>query len=261
MVCSLTRGGRICAVAAFVASALVGNAYANTLTVGPVEQVNLKNSTVVVLGQTYHLGPHASAVSLATLSPGALVSISGVETASGLTHVDKLFVLSQQNVPGATTLLVTGIASAVNSVGQIHIGKLAVDVTATLTSDGSPVSAGQLVSVVGTQPSSNGTFLAQHVQAAGVGGTGSLGVGGTGSLGVGGTGSLGVGGTGTLGVGGTGSLGVGGTGSLGVGGTGSLGVGGTGKLGVGGTGSLGVGGTGSLGVGGTGSLGVGGTGS
>ena len=243
MIRFLAQGGRFCAVAALGASALVGNAFANTLTVGPVEQVNVKNSTVVVLGQTYQVGSKAS---LASISRGDLVSISGTETASGSTHVSGIAVLHQQNVPGATALLVTGIASSVNSVGEVHIGKLTVDVTATLTSDSSPVSAGQLVSVVGTQPSANGTFLAQRIQPEGVGGTGLNGVGGTGSLGVGGTGSLGVGGTGSLGVGGTGSLGVGGTGSLGVGGTGTKGVGGTGSLGVGGTGSLGVGGTGSL---------------
>ena len=271
MVRFFAQGGRFCAVAALGASALVGSAYANTLTVGPVEQVNLKNSTIVVLGQTYVVGSHAtvlrskssssSIVSLGSISAGELVSISGTETTTGSTQVSSVVVLPQQNVPGATVLQVTGIASSVDSVGQTHIGKLAVDITSTLTSDSVPVSAGALVSIVGTQPTSKATFVAQHIQSAGVGGTGSDGVGGTGSLGVGGTGSLGVGGTGSLGVGGTGSLGVGGTGSKGVGGTGSMGVGGTGSLGVGGTGSLGVGGTGSLGVGGTGSLGVGGTGS
>ena len=258
MVRLIAQGGRFCAVAALGASALLGNAFANTLTVGPVEQVNVKNSTIVVLGQTYQVGQKTS---LASVSPGDLVSISGTETASGSAHVSGLTLLQQQNVPGATTLLVTGIASSVNSVGEVHIGKLTVDITATLVSDSWPISTGQLVSVVGTQPSAKGTFLAQRIQPEGVGGTGLNGVGGTGSLGVGGTGTKGVGGTGYLGVGGTGSLGVGGTGSLGVGGTGTKGVGGTGYLGVGGTGSLGVGGTGSLGVGGTGTKGVGGTGS
>src|SRR6185437_5498772 len=188
------RGGRFCAVATLGATALVGTAFANTLTVGPVEQVNLKNSTILVLGQTYRVGAHTS---LASISAGELVSVSGKETASGSTQVDGLAVLHQQNIPGATTLLVTGIASAVNSVGQVRIGKLVVDVTATLTSDSPRASPGQLVSAIGTQPSSNGTFLATSLLPAGVGGTGLDGVGGTGSAGVGGTGSAGVGGTGT----------------------------------------------------------------
>ena len=96
-----TRGGRFCAVAAFVASALAGNAHANTLSVGPVEQVNLKSSTIVVLGQTYLLGSKtavadstsSSAISLKSLSTGELVSISGTETSSGTTQVDRLVVL------------------------------------------------------------------------------------------------------------------------------------------------------------------------
>ncbi len=43
------------AVAAIVGAALVGTAQAATLTVGPVEHVNLKTATIVVLGQNYHI--------------------------------------------------------------------------------------------------------------------------------------------------------------------------------------------------------------
>jgi hypothetical protein len=276
----LGRSGLLWSCAVATTAVAVGSAQAGQLAFGPVSQVNLKSSTIEVLGQTYHVGSSAfgtkatssGVASLASIAPGTLVSINGVETASGAAAVQGIARLSQLNVPGATQLFVTGVVSEVTATGRIRVGKLNVDISATLTSDAAQVAVGEFVNVLGTQPSAGGIFVAQSLvrsdgvggsgsSSAGVGGSGSLGVGGSGSLGVGGSGSLGVGGSGSLGVGGSGSLGVGGSGSLGVGGSGSLGVGGSGSLGVGGSGSLGVGGSGSLGVGGSGSLGVGGSGS
>ena len=240
----LLSGSSLPAIAAFVAAALSGQAHAATLTIGPVEQVNLKSSTVVVLGQTYRVGRDASVmaqlnrapIALSSLDPGALVVIDGTEAPTGAAHVQSITRLSQLNVPGATRLVVTGVVSAVTATGQIRMGNLTVDITPTMTDDSQHVSVGELVEITGTQPTGGGLFLAEGVTAlTGVGGTGTatLGVGGTGTatLGVGGTGTaekIGVGGTGTAllrGVGGTGTatLGVGGTGTAthrGVGGTG-----------------------------------------
>ena len=291
------RGKYFCAAAvALTAIPYSSESFALPLAVGAIEQVDLKSSSIVVLGQQFHVSAstlitsqasYPAAVSLAALPQNALVWVDGEEKASGSTRVDALVVLTEPNVPGASQLLLTGVVSSVSSDGQIRVGKLKVDINQTLSSGGAPVAVGDAVEVSGTQPTAQGVFLAQTLtRPEGVGGTGNvaLGVGGTGkvaTLGVGGTGNaaLGVGGTGnaTAGVGGTGkvaTLGVGGTGNaaLGVGGTGNAtaGVGGTGKvvtLGVGGTGNaaLGVGGTGNAtaGVGGTGkvtTLGVGGTG-
>ena len=259
--------GKCSCVAAFVFAAIsfTNESVASPLAVGAVEQVDLKNSTVVILGQQFHVSAgtliasqasYPAAISLTALPQNALVWVDGEERASG-SRVDALIVLPESNVPGASQLLLTGVVSSVSSDGQIRVGKLKVDINQTLSSGGAPVAVGDVVEVAGTQPTAQGVFLAQSlVRTEGVGGTGrvaSLGVGGTGrvaTLGVGGTGNaaLGVGGTGavTAGVGGTGkvaTLGVGGTGNaaLGVGGTGAVtaGVGGTGKvatLGVGGTG-------------------------
>jgi len=280
--------GKYSCVAAFVLAAIsfTNESVASPLAVGAVEQVDLKNSSVVVLGQQFHVSAstlitsqasYPAAISLTALPQNALVWVDGEEKGSGSTRVDALIVLPESNVPGASQLVLTGVVSSVSSNGQIRVGKLKVDINQTLSSGGAPVAVGDVVEVAGTQPTAQGVFLAQTlIRTEGVGGTGkvaTLGVGGTGNV------ALGVGGTGraTAGVGGTGkvaTLGVGGTGNaaLGVGGTGAVtaGVGGTGKvatLGVGGTGNaaLGVGGTGAVtaGVGGTGkvaTLGVGGTG-
>ncbi|HET9107673.1 MAG TPA: hypothetical protein VFN79_10835 [Steroidobacteraceae bacterium] len=270
---------------AAVALALASGAQAGELAFGPLQQVNLKKSTIVVLGQTFHVSPTAlvssrasypAAVSLGSISPGTLVWVNGTETANGKSHVQSVIASAQLDVPGATQLFVTGVISAVSDVGQVRVGKLTVDINQTLTADGALPALGSLVSLSGTQPVLNGIFLATSAAripavSAGIGGTGaSVGIGGTGaSAGIGGTGaSAGIGGTGaSAGIGGTGaSAGIGGTGtSVGIGGTGaSVGIGGTGaSVGIGGTGaSAGIGGTGtSVGIGGTGaSVGIGGTG-
>jgi hypothetical protein len=232
---------------------------ASPLAVGAVDRVDLKTSSVVVLGQQFPVGAgtlvtteasYPRPVSLADVPQNALVWVEGEEKTSGAVSVAAVIVLPETYVAGASQLSLTGVVSGISSDGQIRIGTLKVDITQTLGSNSAPVAVGDLVKLTGTQPAAQGVLLAQSlVRADGVGGTGkveTLGVGGTGrvaTLGVGGTGkveTLGVGGTGrvaTLGVGGTGNvttLGVGGTGKVA-----TLGVGGTGKvtaLGVGGTG-------------------------
>ena len=289
------------AVAAFVGAALVGTAQAATLTVGPVEHVNLKTATIVVLGQNYHVDAstlirnRAGAVTgLGSLAPYTVVSITGTETATGRATVKSVTALPEVDVPGATQLLVTGVVSSQNVVGEIKVGGLTVDVNATLTSDTPKFQVGNLVEITGTQPNPGGIFLAQNVIAlAGVSGSGAaadLGVSGSGAkadLGVSGSGAaadLGVSGSGAaadLGVSGSGAaadLGVSGSGAaadLGVSGSGAkadLGVSGSGAaadLGVSGSGAaadLGVSGSGAaadLGVSGSGAaadLGVSGSG-
>ncbi len=172
-----SRGALLCASVLLVGTGcFAGSAHAGALAVGPVEQVNLKSSTFVVLGQTYRLS------GLSSVTPGSLVAVDGTESASGISSVQKLVSLPQANVPGATQLLVTGIVSAASDDGHIRVGKLDVDITATLTNDAAGVSLGQLVKIVGTQPTSGGTFVARTV-ALGIAGSGASanGIAGSGS--------------------------------------------------------------------------------
>ena len=189
----LTRGLSISTVAAFVGAALAGTAHAATLAVGPVEQVNLKSSTLVVLGQTYRIDTATviknragAAVALGTLAPDTLVSIRGTETAAGQTTVQSVESLPQLDVPGATPLFVTGVVSRESPTGQITLGNLTVDIVPTLTSDAPTVQIGNLVEITGTQPNPGGLFLAQTIAAiSGVSGGGAstadLGVSGGGA--------------------------------------------------------------------------------
>ena len=164
------RGASIPAVAAFVAAALVATARAGTLTVGPIEQVDLKASTMVVLGQTYQIGPSVSvrnqagaAEALGSLTPDTLVVIDGTETKAGKATVSSVTSLSQIDVPGATRLLVTGVVSSETAAGDVKVGNLTVDITPTLTSDSQNFAVGGLVSITGTQPNQDGLFLAQNI--------------------------------------------------------------------------------------------------
>ena len=220
---ALFRGSSVPAVAVFVAAVLAGTAQAATLAIGPIEQVNLKNSTIVVLGETYQVSPTTvlnsqtgAPAMLSSLAPNTLVQIDGSETAAGRSTVRSITSLPQMDVPGATQLFVTGVVSSETSTGQVKVGNLIVDVTATMTSDRQNFAVGGLVQITGTQPNPGGIFLAQSVapisdlQATGVEGTGrsattALGVEGTGkaqvAFGVEGTGhssttALGVEGTG-----------------------------------------------------------------
>ena len=176
----LTRGLSFSTVAAFVGAALAGTAHAATLAVGPVEQVNLKLSTLVVLGQTYHIDAATAiknragaAVALGTLAPNTLVSIGGAETSTGQATVQSVEKLPQLDIPGATPLFVTGVVSAESPTGQVKIGNLTVDIVSTLTSDTPKFQVGNLVEVTGTQPNPDGLFLAQSITpVAGLSGSG-----------------------------------------------------------------------------------------
>ena len=167
---TFARGLSYSAISAFVAAAVVGTAQAATLAVGPVEQVNLRTSTLVVLGQAYHVDASAliknqagAAVSLGSLAPNTLVSISGTETATGQATVKSVTSLPQLDVPGATPLLVIGVVSSESPTGQIKVGNLTVDINATLTSDTLKFQVGSLVEIAGTQPNPGGLFLAQNI--------------------------------------------------------------------------------------------------
>ena len=234
---SLSRRGLVgAASASAIAVALIGGAQAGELAFGPVQQVNLKASTIVVLGQTFHIGSTAVVSSQAkypapstlnSISVGTLVWVNGIEAENGHPQVQSIITSADLNTPGATQLFITGVVTGVSSVGHVRLGNLTVDINQALSTDAVLPALGSFVSLVGTQPVSNGLFLANGLtRTQGVGDTGATtGIGGTGaSTGIGGTGAaIGIGGTGaSKGIGGTGaSKGIGGTGaSTGIGGTG-----------------------------------------
>ena len=232
---SVLHRSALCAAAV---AAILGltSAHADPLAIGVVEQVDARTSSVVVLGQRYQVttstlvsseASNQSHLALSALAHNSVVWVDGKLQSNGTSRVDSITVLTEQNVPGATQLLLSGVVTGVRSDGHIRIGQLNVDVTPTFASGNTEFSLGDTVQLFGTQPLPQGVFLAGSARRSpvtvptGVGGTGKIeGVGGTGKVeGVGGTGKVqGVGGTGKIqGVGGTGKVntqGVGGTGII-----------------------------------------------
>ncbi len=167
------RGKSFCAAAMVLAAiSFTNDSVASPLAVGAVDRVDLKTSSVVVLGQQFHVGagtlvtsqtsyPHAA--SLADVPQNALVWVEGEEKASGAVSVDALIVMPESYVPGASQLLLTGVVSSVGSDGQIRVGQLKVDITQTLASNSSPVAVGDLIEITGTQPRRSGRVArAEH---------------------------------------------------------------------------------------------------
>jgi hypothetical protein len=220
------------------------------LAIGTVEQIDTRNSSIVVMGQKYAVGSvkltagsksYPAMQGARLLSSNALVWIDGELKKDGSSKVASLTVLPELNVPGSTQLFVAGIVKSIDRTGKVKVGTLSIDTSPTIGSTNSSIKVGDTLEFLGVRPVANGALVASALaplRAQGVGGTG-----GPGLQGVGGTGSPrvdGVGGTGgpsLQGVGGTGApslQGVGGTGApslQGVGGTGGpslQGVGGTG---------------------------------
>ena len=164
------RGWVRFASASAIAVALVGGgAQAGELAFGPVQKVDVKASTIVVLSHVFHVGDEAritsegKPIALSAISPGTLILVNGVEAAKGGAQVRSVMVSATADVPGATKLLIAGVVSSVSRVGSIQLGQLTVDVTQTLNSDGALPQVGSFVDVVGTQPVPNGLFVASSV--------------------------------------------------------------------------------------------------
>jgi len=225
----------------FGAIAYAGPADLQLLLSGPVESVDLDVGSITVLG--HQLGVKNAASFL----PGHVVNVFGGVQSNGSTSA----ALVQDTLAYASSgdqVSIVGVVRAVDeSSGHVIVDGARVDYTALLGSGRFPTPAvGDLVRVLGIQPSGRGVVLASQITAiAGVSGGGhGLGVSGGGNaLGVSGGGNaLGVSGGGHgLGVSGGGNaMGVSGGGNaLGVSGGGhGLGVSGGGNaLGVSGGGA------------------------
>ncbi|MBS0417483.1 MAG: hypothetical protein JSR66_07200, partial [Proteobacteria bacterium] len=125
---------------------------------GPVESINEKNGTTVVLGQKLSVRlPEGVVV-------GDSVSIYGKLNDDGTFAISKL-TSSGVYVPGASHVLLTAVVQQVQkSVGRAKVGGVDVDLTSVIATEGSPsVASGNVVQVSGTQPASRGVILADAI--------------------------------------------------------------------------------------------------
>jgi hypothetical protein len=142
-------------------------AHATPLAIGVVDSVDKRAGTISVLGQRIRIDsaqlvagsrtlPASKGVSL--LAPDAVVWVDGT-VSRGVAHAERVYVLPERNVPGATLLFVAGVLSGTDSTGIATIGQLRVDLNPLGLSD--IPAAGSYVEIVGVQPVPRGILLAQ----------------------------------------------------------------------------------------------------
>ena len=134
---------------------------------GPVERVNLSTNSVTIFGRDFRLAPDRTRLIHDGLAGGqsVVLTISGELGRAGKFHLREARIDQEQYVAGSSQVILAGrVRSADSSVGKVVIGRQVVDLTTTQTTVGGPsVKAGDVIVVVGTQPSLTGTISAQLV--------------------------------------------------------------------------------------------------
>jgi len=134
---------------------------------GPVERVNLSANSVTIFGRDFRLAPDRTRLIHDGLAGGqsVVLTISGELGRAGKLHLREARIDQEQYVAGSSQVILAGrVRSADSSVGKVVIGRQVVDLTTTQTTVGGPsVKAGDVIVVVGTQPSLSGTISAHLV--------------------------------------------------------------------------------------------------
>ena len=134
---------------------------------GPVERVNLSANSVTIFGRDFRLAPDRTRQIHDGLAGGQSIvhTISGELGRAGKFHLREARIDQEQYVAGSSQVILAGrVRSADSSVGKVVIGRQVVDLRTTQTAAGGPsVKAGDVIVVVGTQPSLSGTISAQLV--------------------------------------------------------------------------------------------------
>ncbi|HEX5763972.1 MAG TPA: hypothetical protein VFY27_00250 [Woeseiaceae bacterium] len=90
--------------------------------------------------------------------------VDGTVAGPGYIYADRVTVSSEQYVPGATQVFVTGIPSVVDrNLGRVSMGSLVVDYTSSLA--GGYPAAGAIWTFKGTQPNIRGLMVAGEAAA------------------------------------------------------------------------------------------------
>ena len=99
---------------------------------------------------------------LSKLRIGDYVSVNGSVISSGWLYADEVSVFAESYVPGASTVFITGIPSAIDlSTGRVQIGGLTIDYTPALSSG--DLGIGLEMSFRGIQPVRSGLLISDAV--------------------------------------------------------------------------------------------------
>jgi hypothetical protein len=257
---------RLVGLVAFCCAA-AGSQAAETVVIGPVEQIANRGSSITVLGQTFRVSPARTS----ELDIGAYAAVVGEQIKGRGLVAKTVKLLDAAYVPGASQVYLSGTVDRYsNSIGLVQIGSQKILISDAFAASSAPaVVVGEPIELVGTQALAGGTIWAtdiaiQETTKRAIQGTGAitLAIQGTGKRAIQGTGvnTLATQGTGAQAqaIQGTGKRAIQGTGAntLAIQGTGvqALAIQGTGKRAIQGTGARAIQGTGKLAIQGTGIL-------
>ena len=139
----------------------------NVLLVGPIDAVDPLEGTVSALGRTFKASPDMVSVIANKIGGGGLpmVAVLGAAQQDGTLAPRSMVFLNASYAPGATKVLLKGnVTSVDHASGKLTIGKQLVDYSSALSSADVAISVGTLVTVVGTQPLSQGLILADAIR-------------------------------------------------------------------------------------------------
>jgi hypothetical protein len=169
---ALCRAGSLLLLPLFLAAA-----YAHeTVALGPVEQVNLRGSSLTVLGQTFDLTPAVAVTigaktykisdALQVVHVGTYISVVGTDTPNGRPIAKEIIVSRHDYVPGANDVFVSGAVTAYDaSTGQAKVGDLKIDVTSMFASNSSfSIGVGTRIEVFGRQAIAGGVVWASELK-------------------------------------------------------------------------------------------------
>ena len=135
---------------------------------GPIEKVDLKAGSVVILGQSYkaQIGTPVLKRLADQISSGSTVvaSVLGNQDSAGNLRAARLVVHGTDYAPGATRVVVLGrVASVQSDIGTLKVGQLSVDYTSILSTAPAEYVAGQLIGAVGVQAAAGAPLVASRI--------------------------------------------------------------------------------------------------
>jgi hypothetical protein len=129
---------------------------------GPIDAVNTEKKTISMLGRTLKL-PTVDLISEAMAGGMQLVaSVSGQLSITGKMEKITLSLADVSYVAGASKVVISGRVDKVDySLGTMKVGRAVIDVTSALTAKAPSV--GDVVVVLGTQPTRKGIVIAERM--------------------------------------------------------------------------------------------------
>jgi hypothetical protein len=132
-----------------------GRAEAAILLAGQLETVDVRKSTLTILGQSLRT------TRARTVAVGENVAVFGRVNAAGEVVVTDVRPFADGYVPGASRVTITGKVTAIDTRrGVMTIGRQPVDFTALLAGSTPELAVGKVVTISGTQPVPGGIILA-----------------------------------------------------------------------------------------------------